>query len=120
DRRRRFASLPRFDAGGAEPPASVVGQPLRPAVGPADRLAVAERLLQVVADELVRLAALVEPIREALVQLGALEPRQRGIGDVADEHMVEAVAAANPAHKALLLKGRQASDLCAELLNGRA
>ncbi len=53
-----------------------------------------ERLLEVVADELVGLAALVEPVGEPLVQLRPLcLAAATGVGDVADEHVVEAEAA---------------------------
>ena len=51
---------------------------------------VARRLLEVVADELVLLLALVEPAREPLVQIAPKLLRQRVVGRVADQQMPEA------------------------------
>ena len=68
---------------------------LRGRVGRAELGAVAVGLLEVVADDLVafdeRRAGLVEPAREALVQLGARCLRQRVVGRVSDQQVAEAI-----------------------------
>jgi hypothetical protein len=56
----------------------------------------------VVADELIGLASLVQPVRQTLVQLRAHGLRQRNVGDVAHEDVVEAEAAAPPVDEPLL------------------
>ena len=48
------------------------------------------------------------------MELGPLRLRQRGVGDVADEDVVEAEAVPAPLHEALLIQRRQPSDLAAE------
>ena len=63
-------------------------------VGGAELGRVPIALLEVIADELVSLdergAMLVEPAREALVQLRARSLRQRLVGGIADEEVAEA------------------------------
>ena len=65
---RRVAALPGFDAGRAQPSTGVGCEPPCTAVEPAQLGSQAVSLLEVVADELVGLAALVEPVGQALVQ----------------------------------------------------
>ena len=57
---------------------------------------VAVRLLGVVADELVRLAALLEPGPVPFVEVGAPLFRDPRVGDVADQHVVEAKSSPSP------------------------
>ena len=81
---RSVARSRRFTAAGVRMPAR--NSDGRYAVG-----AAAEGLLEVVADELVRLTD--EPVGETLVEIRALALRQRRIGDVADQDVVEPEAA---------------------------
>ena len=66
-------------------------------LGRAQLAEVAGRLLEVVADELVRAVRLpVEPVGVLPVQLRALRLRRARVDDVADEHVVEAVHVSRP------------------------
>ncbi len=77
-------------AGGAETECRAPRQPGR---GFAELLAVQGGLLEVVAEDLVELdevaSALLDPRREALVEVGTLELRQRLVGGVADQQVAE-------------------------------
>ena len=80
----RMPAAPRRRTGvGGELPCTPVGR--------TELCAVAVRLLEVVADDLVRRVRLaVQPVRETLVQARAVGLRQAVVGDVAHEHVVEA------------------------------
>ena len=84
---RRRASTPRGRPSRSPARARDLG------VGPAELASVARRLLEVVADDLVELDQLarvrVEPVGEALVQLGARLLRQRVVRGVADQQVAE-------------------------------
>jgi DNA topoisomerase-3 len=72
------------------------GKSLRFLVDSSDLHAVAERLLQVVADELVRAAVAIEPVGGTLVQLGSNRLGNAAVRDVANENVVEAKPSLRP------------------------
>ncbi len=85
----------RAAAGGGQAPARLLAEGAGPLVHRPQLRAVAVRLLEVVADELVLLdqpgTALLQPAPEALVQLGPRRLRQRLVGGVPDEQVAEPV-----------------------------
>ena len=87
DRRRPVSPRERAAPGARQPRRRLLRQ--RPIAAP-ELAPVARRLLEVVADELVLLLALVEPAREPLVQVAPELLRQRVVGGVADQQMAEA------------------------------
>ena len=90
----------------SRPPASAASL-ARTAVEPTQLGSQPVSLLEVVADELVGLAALVEPVGQTLVQLRSLGLGQRCVGHVAHEDVVEAEAVAPSVDETFLRESRE-------------
>ena len=92
-RGRNVRTIVRTRAGSLESPA---GTPRERCVRHAELSPISRGLLEVVPDDLVQFdevgTVLVEPVREALVQVGSFGLRQRLVGGVADQEMPEAEA----------------------------
>src|SRR5215207_5362778 len=84
------AALVRSTAGGTEPRCGAPGQCPAPGVDGAQRGAIRVRPLQVVADDLLVTAVLLDPVSMTLVELGALELGDGVVGDLEQEEMPEA------------------------------
>jgi len=88
--RRRVGALPGANAGAAKPLAAGGSELVRMLVVAFELRQVPVRLLEVIADQLVRPFAAIETFTRQLVQLGALRFWDAPIRDVAYQHMVEA------------------------------
>ena len=91
-RRPGICSLPRADPGRGQHATCALRETDDNRIAGVELLAVAMRLLEVVADDLVRgFVSLLEPGAEAFVQLRPCVLRRPGVGDVADQDVMEAV-----------------------------
>src|SRR5207249_1717434 len=83
--------LPRPDSRRSELFARALGEPTRASVRRTDLGETARRLLEVIADDLVGArGAILQPVGRPLVQVDAAGLRNRRVGDVSDQDVVEA------------------------------
>src|SRR5262249_1888294 len=104
---RRIRALPGCHARVGETQSRVGSEAAGAAVARPQLQPEAGRALQVVADDLVRLVALVEPVRVALVPLGWLALCGRRACDLTNEWMMESQAAAEATDESLLGERKQ-------------
>src|SRR5262249_53437787 len=77
-------------------------------------------LLEMVTDELIRLALGVEPVGKPLVELSARLLGKRRVGHLAHENVVKRQAAPQRSQESLLLQDREQVEVASELVAGRA